>query len=197
MPKIRIHREPRGRPYMWAAMKQLSASGGFTIGDVHGQTRGTSLVTIKGYLAFLRKAGALVEVGRRATVKNREAVIYRIAPGISQEPEQRAAGSAFGLRHQQLWTALRALKGMVTPRELALSASTDDVPVGEGSARRYLSCLNVHGLVHSDRSAKPFRYRLLPAGNLGPKAPIPRVDGGLYDPNTARAVNLNASRRAA
>lgn len=197
MPRIREQQQPRGRPYLWSVMKRMSASGGFSITDLHGETRGTSLVTIKGYLAFLRKCGAIVEIGRRPTSKSREAVIYRVAPGISQEPRQRRDGSPFGLRHQQLWTALRALKGMVTARDLALSASTDDVQVLEGSARRYLTALARAGLVHADHGCRPFRYRLLPAGNVGPQAPIPRRDGALFDPNVGRVVNPNGSRRAA
>lgn len=194
MPKLKHSSEPRGRAYMWETMKRLSAAGGFTIADVHGETRGTSLVTIKGYLAFLRKAGAIRAIGTRPTIKNREAVRYRVTTHAA--PEQRATGSEFGLRYQQLWTALRAIKGSTTARDLALTASTDEVSVKESSARNYLLQLARHGLVHADQHAKPFRYRLLPLGNVGPKAPVVTREG-LFDPNNGEIVNLNAARRAA
>lgn len=194
MPKVLQHTDRRGPLYMWAVMQRLTAAKGcFTVAEIHSATRGIKLISVRGYLARLRKKGAIVIVGARTTSKSRQAITFRTASPTY--PEQRGRRPV-GVHNQQAWTALRALKGNVTARDLALNASTDEVEVKEASLSGYLRSLARNGIIHVDRSARTHRYRLLPSGNLGPKAPVMLEKGGYYDPNKGEIVNVTGRAAA-
>lgn len=90
-----------------------------------------------------------------------------------------------GLGREQLWRTIRMLRGDFDYRELAIAASTEEVPVGEIDARYYLRHLAAAGylrMVKPDTRRRPARWRL--ARNTGPLAPKITRAKVIWDPNT-------------
>lgn len=186
-----------GPQHYWKMMVTLSSKGGFTIADVHKLTNGCALRTVKAYVTFCAKQGHALAIGERPTIKNRTATIYKVRDHRLPAPIQRRASfeDSRGRGRQQLWTAIRALK-LFSVRELAIAATTSDVPVSEKLARGYVGVLAKAGYVaevgHRTRSGQQARWKLMPAFNTGPLSPATIERGSvLYDRNLGRSVNLN------
>ncbi|QCI65544.1 hypothetical protein [Phreatobacter stygius] len=93
---------------------------------------------------------------------------------------------------QQIWTALRGLKGAVDTRELSLTASTDTVVVSPAAAGAFLRRLARAGYVFRLAAGRSCHWRLNPAANSGPRAPEPRGDR-LFDANRQMPVTTLAT----
>jgi hypothetical protein len=187
-----------GPQHYWKMMVALSAKGGFTIADVHKLTNGCALRTVKAYVLFCARQQHALVVGQRPTIKNRAATIYKVRDHRLPAPIQRRASfeDSRGRGRQQLWTAIRALK-LFTVRELAVAATTSEVPVSEKLARGYVGVLAKAGYLaevgQRTRSGQQACWKLMPAFNTGPLSPA-TIEGGavLYDRNLGRSVNLNS-----
>lgn len=87
----------------------------------------------------------------------------------------------------QAWRSMRMLK------VFSLSDLQVTGVIRYDNARRYVQRLEACGVIRlavahvSGRAGSVKRWRLVK--DLGPKAPITRGDGGLYDPNHRRAIN--------
>ncbi|PZU93087.1 MAG: hypothetical protein DI527_07510 [Chelatococcus sp.] len=188
----------QGPQHYWSVMVALSAKGGFTISDVHGRTNGCSLSTVKDYVRRCASLGHVEPVEERRSIKNRPVMVYRVVDGRVAAPIIRRESFADqrGRQSQQLWTAMRGLK-LFTAREVAIAASTPEVPVSEKAARAFIGFLTKGGyLAETTQRTRPgqqARWKLLPAFNTGPLAPASTERGTvLFDRNLQKAVNLNA-----
>jgi hypothetical protein len=109
------------------------------------------------------------------------------APHLSADgsPSKRGAGS------RNLWLSMRIL-GDFNYRELAATASNEDVSVSEATAERYINSLKTAGYLHQTQAVKigitPRRFRLIPSKNTGPRPPIVQTIKQVYDQNTNEVV---------
>lgn len=179
-----------GPRLMWRLMRGLQRHYGYftspALLDLAGQGHRK---TAENYLAFLKAEGVIETVN--ASQRLGEAHRYRILRDGDAPPARRADGSMMGERQQALWTAIRALRAF-TPSELAMAATTERLPIGSDTARSYVRDLRIAGFL---ASVAPSTYRLLPARNSGPRAPIVmRTEGAAFDLNLMRVVNVNASQ---
>lgn len=186
---------PQGPQHYWLQMVALSRKGGFTITDIYKASSQRARSTVKDYVRFCFTEGHLLQVGERPTVKNRQAILYKVRDPRIAAPIQRRPDfeNDRGRRAQQLWTAMRALR-VFTAQELAIAASTDAVSVPETTARGFLRLLARAGYVAEIATrGQRLHWKLLPAFNTGPLAPA-RIESGtvLYDRNNGRSINLNA-----
>lgn len=197
--KIESHDLPKGRQHLWSVMVELTASAGsFTLAELVGCQNGVSRQAVKNWLQFCQKEGA-VEVAERGRLPNGFPIArYRVIPGRLRPPVQRLPGSSHGDRQQQMWNALRAMRGFVTTRDLAIAASTEEVGVTQSMAAHYCCSLLCAGyLVRTEGPRGVGAYRLKPDMNTGPRAPAAIKTGGCYDFNLKRTVNVTASETEA
>ena len=150
--------------------------------------------TISSYCNALEKAG-IVEVVRTEPARCR--IIKRFFSLVKDEgidaPRVKKDGSRVtqGLAQEQMWRALRMLKGDVNWRELAAMASSTRAPVAPAAAADYLAMLNRAGylvLVHEGKPGTQARYRLSPSRNTGPRPPMICRTKVVYDPNEDKIV---------
>lgn len=188
MPWLPSHE--RGPLLIWRVMRALQAHyGSFTSAAVHDIVDAPNRKTVESYLAFLRAEG-IVEVLDEARAGPIVQFRQRIVRDGEAPPSRRSEGAQMGQRQQALWTAMRNLRSF-TPAELAYAASTAELPIAGDTARSYVRDLRLAGYVANVGAAS---YRLLPARNTGPRAPIVlRTERAAFDLNLMRAVNVTAS----
>ena len=150
--------------------------------------------TISSYCNALEKAG-VIEIVR--TEPARCKIIKRFFSLVKDEgidaPRVKKDGSRVtqGLAQEQMWRALRMLKGDINWRELAAMASSTRAPVAPAAAADYLAMLNRAGyliLVHEGKPGTQARYRLSPSRNTGPRPPMICRTKVVYDPNEDKIV---------
>lgn len=151
---------------------------------------------INDYLRGLSSAGYLERTppampGRCAT--------YRLVRDTGAEaPRVRRDGSAVtqGRGREQMWRTMRIL-GEFTPRELAITASTEEIHIAPGEASSYVNRLYAAGYLRMTCKGKPghkrgtgeqARYLFLRHMYTGPHAPQVQRDKRVYDPNLHRTV---------
>lgn len=201
MKRCRLPDGLTGPQHYWAEMIALSGAG-FTIGDIYGRTNGVTYDVVKKYVLFCAAGGAIMRLGSRDGVAGRSVAIYGVADLRAAAPIMRRKDFADdrGRRAQQLWTAMRGLRSFTCP-ELAVAASTDDLAISAGRARKYVKELARHGYVAEigtrARIGQTAQWRLLPGRNTGPRAPAITARGELIDRNLPGPVNPNRMRRAA
>jgi len=153
----------------------------FSLADMHKFNRDT----VKGYVKCLEAGGFLerVEEGRfRRTV-------YQLVRDEGVEaPRLRADGTPtkMGLARDHMWRAMKML-GRFTYVDLAVSASTEDVPVNEMDAKDYVKHLLAAGYLTILVPATPrskAEYRL--TRNTGPMPPMVTRAKVVFDPNLGR-----------
>jgi len=157
------------------------------------------IATVRDYVIGLERAGYLriahAAVGK-GPLADRMPARYALARDAGAEaPRVRRDGSAvaMGLAQEQMWRALRTLKGDINARELAAYASTPKVPVRENAAGDYLRNLlcasylretrRGHG---TGRGGVQSRYQLI--SNTGPRPPMVCRADAIYDPNLDKTV---------
>ncbi len=193
MPRIRIDDRPHGPAHYWRIMRELTR---FTAADVHGRSNGASRGSVIRYVRACAEAGYCERVGERSSFKARPMPVYRMvdsrrltAPTFHVETDR-------GRRQQQLWNAVRALKSF-SAKELAITASTDVVPVSMQMACQYCTRLAGVGYLWIEQERRPRRYRVNPARMTGPLAPSFRRNSGAgVDRNLRRAVNVTERERS-
>lgn len=183
----RLPSSDSGPALYWRLMRTLQQHFGHFTSPVLQELAGTgNRKTIEHYLAFLRKEG-VVELCR-AIRHNGDALQYRIVRDGEAPPARRLEGSEMGLRQQSMWNAMRGLRSF-SPAELAMTASTEQLKIASETARSFVFDLKAAGYVAPIGEG---RYRLLPAKNTGPRAPIILRGRGVFDLNLMRSVNVTA-----
>jgi hypothetical protein len=172
----------------WRAIGVLTrAYGHFTVpvvSDLTGLPRPRVLRHVD-YLMdeqILRIVSPSPQAGRRA---------YAMIAHGEVPPLQPARASQMR-RQRALWTALRTLK-RATAVELAITASTEILPITAGIASGYLHGLVAGGYVTADVTG---HFRLVAARNTGPRAPMV-LDHGCFDLNELAYVPRRTLGRAA
>jgi hypothetical protein len=175
------------RQRVWNAIRRSSVP--FTSSDIAAAIAVETEI-VRDYIAGLSAAGFISIVGR-----SRKGVTYALARDNGVEaPRVNRSGHVVtkGLAQEQMWRVLRMLGRAVTCHELALHASTRDVPVSIDDAARYMEQLTRAGYVirsvvcRSMSTAIPPAYRLV--SNTGPRPPMLVQLTGLFDPNHGRVV---------
>ncbi len=89
-----------------------------------------------------------------------------------------------GRPQENIWRTLRTVNHPVNTRELAALASTQDHPVSVVAAKDYLRNLYQAGymMLVGDK------FRLSPAMNSGPRAPMIQRIKQVYDPNLGKVI---------
>ncbi len=183
----RLPSEESGPPLYWRLMRACCRHFGFfTSAAIRDMVGNRDRHTIQFYIDFLRGEGIVRIVGEE---RQGAMIVHRYALTRDGEapPARRAAGSGMGTRQQALWIAMRSL-GAFSPAELALVASTEQQRILPDTARPFIFDLKAAGYVAPVGEGK---YRLLPARNTGPRAPIVLRGRGVFDLNLMRIVNVN------
>lgn len=178
---------------LWRVMSALQAHyGEFTqrvlmdiVGSQHRRT-------VEAYLAFL-VSEKVVSVSRGSSPTS--PLSYAIV-NAGEAPPLRRGLHGGAVRQQALWTAIRGLRTFSVP-ELAVSASTEELPIGQQLAVEYVQHLTRAGYLRETgalpRQKRTKLYALIPARNTGPRAPIVnRAEPG-FDLNLMRVVNVTAT----
>lgn len=193
MPVVRIDDRPHGPAHYWKIMCGLRT---FTAADVHGRRNGASRGSVIRYVRACSEAGYCERIGERASRKGRPMPLYRMADVRRLTAPTFHVETDRGRRQQQLWNAVRSLKSF-TAKELAITASTDSIPVSLPMACQYCARLAVAGYLWIEQERRPKRYRANPARMTGPLAPSFRRNSGAgVDRNLRRAVNVTGWERS-
>jgi len=190
----------RDRLTYWRIMTALQAHvGQFTprlLVDIAGAEHRNA---VEAYLDFLIGEKVITLAGRAAPGP-RAACCYRIDNSGEAPPARR--GHAGGLARQSaLWTAMRNLRNF-TIAELAVTASTDDMPLTEETTKDYVLALERAGYLrrdgHAPRRRRTSVYTLPAPRNTGPRPPIvQRGEDGCFDLNLMQFVNVTGSQQRA
>lgn len=181
-------RVPRGQQWFWDIIRDLHRSQGeWTVRDIDGRSN-THTASIRDFLRRLERAG-YIEVVREIPDPNRKPrKVYRLLRNQPEAPRLRRDGSPakdLGRGQEQMWRSLRML-GVVTVRDLAVAASTEETRVTVETARSYLKHLHAAGYL---KRLERGRYRLRPDRNTGPLAPQVRRCDFVFDPNLGKAFS--------
>ncbi len=185
--------------YYWATAQKIAADheGLFTVSEIYALTSGVKRTAVMNFVLALIETGHCRKVAERDDGRGHVHHVYRLVttqkalPRLSFHNPRQVA-------RQNLWNAMRAVPHF-TIRDIARMASTDEIEISEAVARHYLWWLVVARFVVSLRPGRRVRvYRLHPAGNTGPLAPIVmHRERTVLDRNTSRTVNVTELRRAA
>lgn len=109
-----------------------------------------------------------------------------IAPRVREDGSEVTQGKS----RQQIWATLRVLK-IFTAKDLAIKASTEEVPVACSEAKNYCSYLQKAGYLRIHRKGRgsiPTIYASVPSRYSGPRPPmIQRIDA-VFDANLGKVV---------
>lgn len=182
----------------WRVMSALQKHhGGFTLRIVVDIIGEDQRKPIRAYIATLVEENVLT-AEPAARVGGLVTHTYRIV-NAGEAPPQRMADK--GARQRVLWNAIRSMKTF-REAEIAVAAATEELPIGRDAAGEYIRELVAAGYLakigqDANRFATPI-YRLLPAMNTGPRAPIVLLKARrCFDLNLMQSVNLNGSARRA
>lgn len=156
--------------------------------------RGGNMRTIKGYVFRLQLAG-YVAVRRTEKIENANRVhTYGLERdnGIEAPRLTKTGAESRPMQIEHIWRSIRIL-GEFSHRDIAVSASTEELIVSERQARRYLRSLAEAGYIVETnpgrRHVSVARYRFLPAKYTGPKPPLLSRDrDAVFDQNLNKIV---------
>ena len=189
----------------WNEMRAASDTG-FTVLDIAIDAKSGATGTVRKYVDFLVRIGAIVKVGERPSpINGRAGNVYRVVSRDRVAPTPKTHGRVrrYGRRQAQLWLAMRHLPTWRV-RQLASVASTADCQITRELAWSYVGALLAAGLV---MEVRPFSlgvkgraggavaglYKLRPVANTGPLAPRVERRGNVkrvFDPNRGAYVDL-------
>lgn len=159
-----------GQDHFWAVIRRLDAHGPWTVPAVIAQSPDALGADVRAYVRRLVKAGWAEEQAKDGEVSR-----YRLlrrpvrGPSIDREGRLRKPGQV----NRQIWTAIRGL-ATFSYREITVAASTEDVPIAEGTVKKYLTRLSQAGylrVVEPGGPCKPRTYALKRSMDTGPEAP--------------------------
>ena len=176
------------RQALWAEMRRLKQ---FTVSQLCPDRSRSYLVY--SYLRAL-EAGGYVRRTDRPSYRSRPCpYIYVLErdTGIDA-PRLRRDGSVVtqGLAREQIWRCMQILRNF-SVTEVQMSATTPSVPVNDVEVRRYINHLCRAGYLICTRPSRPgvlARYQLVRARSTGPRPPMVKANGQVYDPNINRVV---------
>lgn len=175
----------RGQNYCWQVIRDLTASDRgrlFTVADVHDQTSATSVGVVRKFLRTAAKAGYLEQLAPKGIGQPTR---WRVLKRVTRLPHLTNDGQIVQAGQDAMWNAMRAL-GTFSAAELAISASTEECPIGIETAKAYIKALNRAGYFRVERGTtrgRPATYRLKPSMNTGPLAPKVLRAEMVYDQN--------------
>lgn len=182
------HKALPARQLIWDAVRTRSAV--FTCRDLRLETAvEVPAGTIKTYLRALTAAGIVEVSGAGERGKPHRYRLVKTNLG-GEAPAVRPDGSpsSEGAMREALWRTLKHA-GQVGVAELALLASTEEVPVSETAAAVYLRYLARAGYVRARRRKGRLQaFAFVKANDPGPKAPKVQRVRQVYDPNSGRVV---------
>lgn len=185
---------PRDR--MWAAIRDFGVGNTFSVAEImflSEQRADTVLPYIKGLnLAAYLTAG----VERPTQRPRREFRWYALVRDVGVEaPRVDSNGKQVtqGIGGEQMWNAMRTMKGAFGARELSIAASTEEHVVAHATAKRYARELAHAGYLAIARESTGGRhserlYRFIKSRNTGPRAPLITAEKQVMDGNTGQIV---------
>jgi hypothetical protein len=187
---------PRDR--IWAAIRAFGTgrSVWFSVAEIMTLSE-QRVDTVLSYLTGLEKAGYIAYIAEaRAPLLKRVLRCYQLVRDVGVEaPRVDADGKPVtqGIGDEQMWTAMRALKGTFGARELSIAASTERHVVAHNTAKRYARYLAYAGYLAVVKESTGGRgseriYRFVKSRNTGPRAPIITRDKSVIDGNTGDIV---------
>lgn len=186
---------PRDR--LWAAMRDFGVGNTFSVAEImllSEQRADTALSYVKG----LQLAGYLEYFAPRPNNRpRRELQWFRLVRDVGVEaPRVDANGKPVtqGIGGEQMWNAMRAIKGAFGARELSIAASTEAHVVAYETAKRYARALAQAGYLAVVRESKGGRgaeqlYRFIKSRNTGPRAPLITSERQVIDGNTGEIAH--------
>lgn len=175
---------------IWDAVRAtVDSSSGFDARMI-SKSCGRPVKQVRDYLGRWVKAGYLQQIARTPCGS-----VYQVLQAPARAPCVRRDGSVAPERsptaQDYMWRAVKMI-GTFTARDLALAASTEEVPVTLSSARAYACALAHAGylqIVEKGRTNGTLtRYRLLMSANTGPRAPMIQTTRAVYDLNVRKVV---------
>lgn len=165
-------KDPRAR--IWPIIRDLHRhrrGGAFSARDIRGELKGGSMhpSTIRAYLYDLCDAAIL-----RREEGSPGAFRLVADPGI-EPPRVRPGGAQSGphARRAQLWRAAKVLGRGFSARQLAIAATTEEVPVGERVAADFCRALEAAGYLYVLSRRNPRIWAAVPGRIAGPVPPSP------------------------
>ncbi|NKB37897.1 MAG: hypothetical protein GKR93_12145 [Gammaproteobacteria bacterium] len=177
---------------MWKTIRKLKR---FKLMDLEDATR-INPRTIHTYLLGLTNAKYLKQHGQtkeRNLVGKWQAIEWELINDIGLEaPRVTKEGKSVtqGQSRTNMWRTMKIMKEF-TPRELAMSATTEECEVKELDAKDYIKHLfkaKYIVLVAKSRPGTQARYRFLPSKNTGPQSPMVQRIKQVFDPNLGKVV---------
>ena len=177
----------RGNDHYWSVIMERHRAGLTTsVGVIDGASN-AARGSIRRFVCRLLKAGLIEEVERATSsgqAQYRPLVIQSSAPRFREDGT--VIESQPGTRC--MWNLIRGPigRGGFSYVDLVHWAQTDETKIAVRTARGYIHMLFDAGyliLVERGRTGKPAIYRLNPAMNTGPKAPMILRTRLVYDPN--------------
>lgn len=176
--------KPYGRRAMWEYMRK---HGVFTMQNL-AQHSDRKVESVREFIKLLLKGGYIEETGYEISPLDRvsKRKQFRLIKNTGHEtPRLRLDGSELVTVNDQMWRAMKLI-GNFNYFELALAASTDELKVKPEAAKSYCYYLKKSGhLVEVAASSNQDKasYRLVPAMNSGPQAPMVLRTKVVFDPN--------------
>jgi hypothetical protein len=183
-----------------AAMRLLSAHGGFSVSDI-SEITGASEAAVKRRVEDLAGRELLLPAKIKHPEHGKSAVMYRALPNALVKRRE-TVGDAREIRRRHMWTAMRTMP-RVSIIDMAFNATTDEVTISLSMAFAYVNALEAAGLLM--RAGRPGAasadrvYRLRPSANTGPKPPRSIDKTSVVDPNTGAVwqAGVRTTRRIA
>lgn len=179
----------RGRDHMWSVIRAVGVGGTFTVGDIDGASNEKHRPSVRDFIKRLVRAGYAEEAGTRPR-SGTPAKVYRLlkAPGTLPPINRDGSIGTQGRANRAMWNVMRGplLRDGFTAEDLALYASTDDVPVSRLTALTYCRHIDRAGylaIVDAGGPNRPRVWRLKPSMNTGPKPPMILRARLVYDDN--------------
>lgn len=182
---------PKGPDHYWKIMVQRTKeAGGFTVTDIFKSSNGVTRRAIWTYVEGCEREGFVERVG----AQDDRSAVFRVTRPATTPKIPKTSGKK-GLIRQALWTAIRVM-GPFQLRELALTASTDEIEVSFKTATRFICQLRQAGVVElldDGGKYKPSTFRLKPTANSGPLPPQILNAQFVFDPNKQKVVGEAAA----
>ncbi|WP_051298712.1 hypothetical protein [Marinobacterium litorale] len=195
-----------GREAIWSQIREQREFTRESLWLALDHDQGDNRKAIDSYLTCL-KNGGYIDITRERWINQddndqrqggggtREYVYTLIRDCGVEAPRLRKDGSEVtqGRNRENMWRAMRII-GEFNFHELAMAASTEEVPIKPTDAKNYIHYLHkAKYLVKTrpatrGRRAVAARYRLVPARYTGPKPPQIQRVRQVFDPNTNTVV---------
>lgn len=172
----------RGEDYLWSLMMERHEAGNtFTVAEIH-RLSATTVQTVREFMERLSRGGFIEPVATPPVQS------WRVAKPQAETPRVRKDGSLIESAGvvQCLWNGMRShFKLGFNVVDLAVFCSTDDVKIAIASAEAYVRHLAKAGyLIKLQTGSKGTAiWRLDPAMNTGPAAPMLLKTKVVFDPN--------------